>query len=103
LSRSRSPSLGLLLAFTLLIVGLPFVVTPTGIQKTPVISLDICHPAQTVAGGSIQCSMPLPSITPFQPTLSSFDAHWPPVALAQAKSSDPPEDPPPKAPSSVVA
>lgn len=98
LNARKSAGLALILALSLLIVGVPVVMTPAGADQRPALTLDICHPAQALAAASIQCSLPLlPSATlARQPEFSVARSF--PVMLVKARISDPPEAPPPKSP-----
>lgn len=88
--------LALLLATIVLLVGVPLVIANLSTDQRPALTLDICHPAQSVAVASAHCSLPISSPTA---GLESFDLSsrlfWP-AALLNPRSPDQPEAPPPK-------
>jgi hypothetical protein len=96
LNQRKSAGLALVLALSLLIVGVPVVTTPASADQGPSLTLDICHSAQALGTASIQCSLPLlPSATLECPPEFSV-VHKFPALLFKARLSDPPEAPPPK-------
>jgi hypothetical protein len=86
----------MLLVITLLATGLPLVVASAGADQPPALTVDICHPAQSMMDVATQCSIPtlttriaVGAPEPSSPTFAE-------IAAAQPRVPDAPEVPPPK-------